>query len=174
MKKLTTAIVVFNAFYLNAFSQGQANVWYMGNGAGLDFATVPPTVLQDGNTGLYTFTGEGVGAISDASGTLLFYTNGNIVYNKNHVAMTNGTGLKGNGTTMQTGTVVPKIGSATQYYVITPADVDSSVRWSIVDMSLNGGLGDVVVASKNTMLQLHASESCQVIPHSNGTDYWVV
>ena len=38
MKKLTAVIIVFSAFYLNAFSQGQANVWYMGNGAGLDFA----------------------------------------------------------------------------------------------------------------------------------------
>jgi hypothetical protein len=178
MKKINTLIafiVCINCLLsIHVFGQGQTNIWYMGNGAGLDFATVPPTVLQDGNVGLYTFTGEGVGAICNSAGTLLFYTNGNIVYNKNHVAMTNGTGLKGNGTTMQTGTVVPKIGSATQYYVITPADVDSSVRWSIVDMSLNGGLGDVVVASKNTMLQLHASESCQVIPNSNGTDYWVV
>src|SRR5258706_15241667 len=89
MKKLTTAIILLSAFVsTSVLGQGQANVWYVGNGAGLDFATVPPTVLQDGNAGLYTFTGEGVGAICNASGTLLFYTNGNIVYNKNHVAMT--------------------------------------------------------------------------------------
>src|SRR5258706_237463 len=175
MKKLTTAIILLSAFVsTSVLGQGKENVWYVDNGAGLDFATVPTTVLQDGNAGLYTFTGEGVGAICNASGTLLFYTNGNIVYNKNHVAMTNGTGLYGNGTTMQRGTVVPKIGSAAHYYIISPADIDSATKWSIVDMSLNGGLGDVVAASKNTTLQLHASESCQVIPHSNGTDFWVV
>src|SRR5689334_11248705 len=125
MRKITVAIAFLSTLYLStirsAFGQGQANVWYMGNGAGLDFGCVPPCVMQDGNVGLYTFTGEGVGSISDANGNLLFYTNGNIVYNKNHASMTNGTGLKGNGTTMQTGTIVPKIGSATQYYIITPA-----------------------------------------------------
>src|SRR5690349_18724032 len=123
MRKITVAIVL-SALYagaiMSAYGQGQANVWYMGNGAGLDFGCVPPCVMQDGNVGLYTFTGEGVGSISDANGNLLFYTNGNIVYNKNHASMTNGTGLAGNGATMQTGTVVPKIGSATQYYIVTP------------------------------------------------------
>src|SRR5262245_11547401 len=145
MKNITIAIILFSAICLNTFGQGQTNYWYLGNGAGLDFGCVPPCVLQDGNAGLYTFTGEGVGSMSDANGNLLFYTNGNIVYNKNHVAMTNGTGLAGNGTTMQTGTVVPKIGSTAQYYIITPSCNDSACKWSIVDMSLNGGLGDVVV-----------------------------
>jgi PKD repeat protein len=41
-------------------------------------------------------------------------------------------------------------------------------------MSLNGGLGGVVVASKNTVLNAHASEACLVVPKSNGTDYWVI
>lgn len=169
------SLLVFNfLFSVSALGQGQTNVWYTGNGAGLDFNTVPPTRLQDGNSGLMTFTGEGVGSMSDANGSLLFYTNGTTVFNRNHVAMTNGTGLNGNGTTVQTGTIVPMIGNANQYYLISPLESDGATKYSVVDMTLGSGLGDVVVASKNTTLMANASEACLTIPHSNGTDFWVL
>lgn len=174
MKKKWNIWIVILLWPLLTYSQNEANTWYFGNGAGLDFNSTPPTLLQNGNAGLLTFTGEGVGSISDASGVLQFYTNGNIVYNRNHLAMPNGTGLNGNGTTTQTGVIVPMPGSSTQYYVFSPSDANNPVKYSVVDMTLDGGLGDVVVASKNTTLLANASESAVVIPHDNGIDYWVI
>ena len=129
-----------------AFAQNQANVWYFGDGAGLNFNTNPPTQLEDGNAGLLTFTGEGVGSIADATGNLLFYTNGNIIYTRTHVAMPNGTGLNGNGNTTQTGLILPINGSTTRYFVISTSD-GIAVKYVIVDMTLNGGLGDVEIPS---------------------------
>lgn len=167
--------IVFTLPY--SYAQNEANVWYFGNGAGLDFNTNPPAQLQNGNAGLLTFTGEGVGSISDAAGSLLFYTNGNVIFNRNHLMMPNANlsdPLNGNGTTTQTGVIVPMPGSTTKYYVFTPSDVNNPVKYSIVDMTLDGGLGDVEVATKNTTLLANGSESAVVIPHDNSTDYWVV
>jgi hypothetical protein len=59
--------------------------------AGLNFSTCTPTVLSDGQVN----TEEGVATISDANGSLLFYTDGIKVWNKLHQVMANGTGLMG-------------------------------------------------------------------------------
>jgi len=172
------------------FGQNQANVWYFGEGFGLDFNTNPPSMLSDGNTGLKVAEGEGVGSISDPDGNLLFYTNGQTIWNRNHVAMTNGTGLNGQGTTCQTAVIVPVPGSTTRYYMIaTSSGGSDAVKYVIVDMTLNAGLGDVVPASKidgastnGTIIipsTMNPGEGCVVIPEYNASnvptgDYWVL
>src|SRR6185295_6032512 len=55
----------------------------------------------------------------------------------------------------------------------------SGLSWSEVDMSQNGGLGDVVAATRNTLLwgpPLHTkvTEKLTAARHANGTDYWIV
>jgi len=82
-------IILFSGFLV--FPQGEANIWYFGDGAGLDFNTDPPTALYD--SPIYTI--EGCATISDSSGQLLFYTDGRKVYNKLHQIMPNGEGLLG-------------------------------------------------------------------------------
>ncbi|MFL5730215.1 MAG: PKD domain-containing protein [Cytophagaceae bacterium] len=170
---------------LHTSGQGEANVWYFGKGNGLDFNFTPPAQLENGNTSLeYSATGEGVGAMSDPNGNLLFYTNGNVIYTKNHTAMPNGTGLNGDDNTVQTGLIVPVQGSTTQYYLITTGSGGAKpVKYVIVDMSLNGGLGDVVIASKagtnGTTLTASAGEGSLAIPEYTAGNvptgnYWII
>lgn len=73
------------------FAQGEANIWYFGSQAGLDFSNGSPVALTDGQLN----TDEGCATLSNAAGQLLFYTDGVTVYNKNHQIMLNGTGLMG-------------------------------------------------------------------------------
>ncbi|MBL4905263.1 MAG: hypothetical protein JKZ00_04480, partial [Flavobacteriaceae bacterium] len=61
-----------------SFGQKEANIWYFGANAGLDFNTSPPTALTDGELN----TLEGCSSFSDADGNLLFYSDGIIVYDK--------------------------------------------------------------------------------------------
>ncbi|MEP7128724.1 MAG: hypothetical protein ABI729_07645, partial [Chitinophagales bacterium] len=56
----------------------QADNWYFGVYAGLNFGTSTPTVLTDGKVN----TPEGCSSISDTAGSLLFYTDGITVWNK--------------------------------------------------------------------------------------------
>ena len=72
---------------LSLFSTAQAgkeyNIWYFGDRAGLDFNSGKPVTLSDGALS----TAEGCATICDSTGKLLFYTNGVIVYNRNHEIM---------------------------------------------------------------------------------------
>lgn len=153
-------------------SQGEANIWYFGQNAGLDFNSGAPVALTDGQLN----TNEGCATISKSSGELLFYTDGRTVYNKNHQSMANGTGLMGHESSSQSATIVPLPGSTHLYYVFT-LDIVSGpggFRYSIVDMNLNGGLGGVVVSSKNTLVYVPSCEKISIVRHANNTDFWII
>lgn len=85
------------------FSQNVTNTWSFGK-MGLNFATTPPTVLSDGGVS----ADEGCTSISDNAGNLLFYSNGETVYNKSHSIMSNGNGLSGSASTSQSSLIVKK------------------------------------------------------------------
>src|SRR6478735_5081115 len=163
-------------------AQGQANIWYFGSGNGLNFNYTPPVILEDGNNNLGGPDSEGGGGICDANGALMFYTDGMDVYDKNHVEMPGtvaGNLNGGTGTSTQTGLVLPVNGSTTQYFVFSTNGLESTY-YSVVDMTLNGGLGDVVAASKNTLLvTTGASEAAVAIPEYDATnnptgESWIV
>lgn len=90
MKK-TLLLLIFLFISLSSYAQGEANIWYFGYYAGLDFNSGSLVVLIDSKI----FTYEACATISNASGQLLFYTDGKTIWNKNHQIMPNGTGLMG-------------------------------------------------------------------------------
>jgi hypothetical protein len=151
-----------------------SSIWYFGTNAGLDFKTDPPTILTDGQI----TTTEGCAVISDATGNLLFSTDGITIWAKDQTVMPNGSGLLGDPSSTESAIIVPSPGNANQYYVFTvSADysgTNTNVTYSIVDMTLNSGKGDVVAASKNSTLLLHTDEVVTAIPASNGNYYWIV
>lgn len=164
--------VLWILFASSVFSQNEASVWYFGRNAGIKFnSNGTVTALTDGQLN----TMEGSATISDTNGDLLFYTDGITVYNKNHQIMVNGSGLAGDISSTQSATIVPKPGSANLYYVFT-LDAFAAVdgfRYSVVDLSLDGGLG-AVTAEKNVLLYAPSSEKLSIVKHANGIDYWVV
>lgn len=164
---LTVAILIVNA-------QKQANFWYFGHNAGLSFSMGPPFPLTNGAI----YTGEGCSSISTAGGTLEFYTDGRFVYNRNHQQMPNGSGLLGHSSSTQSGIIVPKPGSITEYYIFTVDAADNGLAnglcYSKVDITLNGGLGDVVTSEKNISLVPLACEKVTAVGHSDGQTFWVI
>ncbi len=155
------------------YAQGEGNIWYFGNKAGLDFNTTPPTPLLDGQVN----TSEGCASISDPSGSLLFYTDGIKVWDRTHTQMPNGFGLLGDPSSAQSGVIIPMPGNDSIYYLFTTPDYQSpsiGFRYTIIDMNLNGGLGDVVISSKNTLLFSPSSEKLAASFHCNNKDIWVV
>lgn len=151
-------------------AQGEGNVWYFGNKAGLSFNSGNPVALTNGQVN----TLEGVSGISDPQGNLQFYTNGVKVWNKNHLIMDNGTGLFGDPSSSQSAVVVRKPNSANQYYIFTTNtfETNGGFRYSVVDMSANGNFG--AVTEKNVLLSASTCEKISVVRHQNGTDFWVI
>ncbi|WP_143306135.1 PKD domain-containing protein [Chitinophaga vietnamensis] len=152
-------------------AQKEGNVWYFGANAGLDFRTSPPTLLLDGKLN----TREGVATISDKNGQLLFYTEGTQIWDNTHGVMPNGYGLLGDNSSSQSAIAMPYPGQPGKYFVVTTSG-GNGMHWSVVDMSLNGGKGDIVAATKNTQLynSSMSSEKMMVTRNCNGHDYWLI
>jgi hypothetical protein len=134
-------------------------------------------------------------SISDCNNNLLFYTNGFKVFNAQHDSMLNGTGLcdwtlyaqneQMTGTEILQGVlIVPDPGNQNRFYLFhetldtygpgAPFSLPNNLYYTVIDMALNSGLGDVI--SKNNILlsdtltygKIHA------VRHANGRDWWVV
>ncbi len=136
------------------YGQGETSNWYFGERAGIRFnndGSITP--LEDGRILTY----EGCATISDPFGELLFYTDGITVYNRIHGVMNNGRGLYGDISSTQSGIIVPDPGNPDLYYIFTvdttvfENDPDFGLNYSIVDMSLNNGLGEVIVKNVNLL-----------------------
>lgn len=169
MKKNITFILWLIS--LAVYSQGEANIWYFGDHAGLDFNSGMPVALTNNQM----FTHEGCAVLSNSAGQLLFYTDGVTIWNKNHQVMQNGTGLMGDFSSTQSAIIVPKPGSSTLFYVFTTdAEAHSNgFRYSIIDLSLDGGLG-AVTSTKNVLLYTPTCEKLTAVKHADGVGFWII
>lgn len=166
-KYLLSFLLLLSSF---CFAQKEASIWYFGENAGLDFNTGNPVPLNDGAL----VTQEGCATIADFNGNLLFYTDGSTIWNRNHSIMANGTNLNGDASSTQSAIIVPLPGDPTSYYIFTVHDLGlpEGLQYSIVDMTLNGGLGDVT--TKNIVLATPVLEKLTAVSHANGTDIWIL
>jgi len=166
-------IFLFSCAFLYALvsaGQKEGNVWCFGNNCGLDFNSGSPVSFP----GVAMLQLEGCSSISDTSGSLLFYTDGVTVWNKNHAQMTNGNGLLGNSSSTQSALIAKQPGIANIYYIIT-SDVGAAgigLNYSVVDITQQGGLGDVTI--KNIQLTPDCDERITAARHANGTDIWII
>lgn len=156
----------------------QAARWYFGDSLGLNFLCAsPPIPLNDGIAEGWGGAGnnnlEGTVTMSDINGNLLFYAFDTYVINKNHTVMPNGSGILCNLSSTMGFLSVPNPANPNKYYLFYVGATGGNAYYSEIDMSLNATLGDVVIATKNTLLRtgcverITAVESC-----NNGT--WVV
>ena len=196
MKKIVTHLIVFILFLIHysTFAQKQNNQWQFGNSK-INFNTNPPSVVASppyyDPDGYYLMS-----SVADRNtGKLLFHGTRSQVWNANNQKMSNGDMLKdssGRLVMVPLGSVydfspfviVPKPGSSSLYYIITKSDFYnyddsthfSGIFYSVVDMTLNGGLGDVVLGQKNRLLFQTKGEgpAMAVIPASDGLSFWLI
>ncbi len=160
-----------------AVAQYQDYIWYFGDHAGMDFRNGPPVPLTDGQ--LYQWEGSAVAA-DRWTGQLLFYTDGITVLNRLHQPMPNGRGLKGQYSSTQSALILPMPGDSNRYYIFTAGvgdyvpDAIRGIHYSVVDMTLDGGLGDVIPSEKNIQLAASATEKLTAVRHCNGRAFWVI
>ncbi|MEP7129156.1 MAG: hypothetical protein ABI729_09825 [Chitinophagales bacterium] len=162
--------LVFFEFSNDLIAQ-QNNVWIFGDHAGIDFETGMAVPFYNSKIDML----EGTAVASDISGNVLFYTDGMSVWNRNNVVMPNGTGLGGNVSSTST-LIVQKPGDCTKYYIFTTEDHSNNgdLFYSVIDMCLKDGYGNVITSQKAVQLQSNVSEKLCVIPNSNGIDQWLI
>lgn len=169
--KVLLSLVVFFAFSTKSNSQNEAKNWFFGFNCKLDFNTSPPTV----GTGAANLVDNST-SISDSNGNLLFYTDGSTVWNKNNNIMPNGSGLVSHNSGGQCGLIVPIPQSPNKYVVFSNTEFSApgQFHYSVVDMSLNSGLGDVIATQKNISLGTGWTEKLCAYYNCVGNYYWVL
>ncbi|MES2620006.1 MAG: T9SS type A sorting domain-containing protein [Bacteroidota bacterium] len=169
MRNIFTLLLLITIVQISS-AQKQANRWYFGMLAGLDFNSGAPVPVYDG----MLYTAEGSSSIADSAGNLLFYTDGITVFNRIHDTMPNGFDLMGDISSTQSALIVQKPGSTTLYYIFT-TDADGGsdgFRYSVVDLTLDGGNGDVSV--KNSLIKISPTEKISGVGNNDGTGVWVM
>lgn len=156
-----------------AFAQNEYNIWYFGARTGLDFNNPAAKLLT--NSALNS--AESSCSISSPSGQLLFYTDGETVFNRRHLAMPNGIGLFGHRSSANGVAIVSDPAVRTRYYLFTVdqagyAGPNRGLHYSVVDMQGDGGLGDVTV--KNIHLLDSTSEHLGVVSGCQDSSYWII
>jgi gliding motility-associated-like protein len=177
MKQLLLIIVTVFSFK-GTFAQYNSphNMkWAFGYGAGLDFSTGSPVPFSSSISTL-----EGCASLCDASGNLLFYTDGVTVWDNTHAAMPSGSAIVSYATSSSTqGSLITSVlGAANKYYLFSLEEISfgtgyCNLNYCIVDMSLHGGLGDVVSGSTGTFIANKMSEK-MIIVAGNNCDLWLV
>lgn len=137
-----------------AIGQKENNVWAFGNGFGIDFNISPPSLIT---TAIKSF--EGCASICDTGGNLLFYSNSLNVWDRTHNVMPNGSDLLGDITFSATmGTAITAIPDNPDLYFLFTLNQSGELRYSLINMALNSGKGDIVSGTKNILLDTGMSE----------------
>ncbi len=163
------------------------NVWIFGQNAGLDFnGSVPVAITSNINNGM----GEANASICDTNGQLLFYTEGSRVFDRQHNLMPNGNNLTPitsvnsytpTSSTTHGAIIIPVPDHETQYYIFSLTSWEQYLTntygrlyYSMVDMSLNNGLGDVVPGVKSILLDTNLTERMTAVVSDNCINIWLL
>lgn len=187
-KFLTLQVFLFLLANNIPLSAQQENVWVFGN-SGIDFNTTPPTSFtsQMGSASLSNY-GESAASVADANGVLQFYTEGTYVFNRQHQLMPNGdpvipvtniAGYSPTSSTAQGSIIVPHPDTSNLYYVFSLGSMESGffsgrLYYSVVDMNLNNGLGDVITNRKGILLDSSLTERITAVPRSDCQGFWLL
>ena len=74
-------------------------------------------------------------------------------------------------------TIIPAPGNTNLFYIFqlqySESPINHGLKYSLVDMSLNAGLGSVII--KNAVLyDKQVTEKMQAVRHGNGRDWWLI
>lgn len=181
--------------YNKSNAQQYDKVWAVGSSVttvAFDADSVVLGYLQDSTT----LSFNTIGSICDSNGNFLFYSNGLAVYNRYGNIMPNGDSLsfpseyysqvEPQGMPSGQGVIIlPRPNNANQYYIFhyTPTDTLLNVGgyealnlyYSIVDMTLDSGRGDLIQKNipviQDRLLSASRLAACR---HANGRDWWII
>lgn len=164
---------------LGLLAQKEYNQWFFGQGIGLNFNTNPPSPYQL-KVPDYTSNGlEGSTSMCDSNGNLIFYTNGDSIFNSQHTSLKESIpiGISVRWSAIQSSMALPIFGKKNKYFLFKGVSEEGQGRgynnmtYSVIDMNGDGGLGSMEV--KDRLLPLTPLENFGITQHANGMDYWV-
>ena len=163
-------VIVSITIPLQADSQ-QADVWYFGNFAGLEFGN-DTAVGSTRNNVMSSDNGSAI--MCDINGHLLLFSNGEKVWDAYNRLIPDGDNLNGDNKATQNSLFVPAPGKSNRFYLFTqdrtPPFGPNGLCYSLLEVTNN----EYEILEKNTSVFPLSSEKLTAIQHANGIDYWVI
>jgi hypothetical protein len=164
--------ILLFGYSLNVFAQKESNTWFFSHCKGLTFNSGYPT--QRYSAGVGDTWKSGGSTTSTPTGRLLFSVAQQAINDSLNKPMPHGK-LKSDDRTIQSSLIVPWPDSTHLFYVFTPSGTNKdSLRYTVVNLKLRGGLGDVDTNRKEVCLPTIASGKVTSARHANRHDYWVL
>lgn len=182
MRQLLICIMLLSGLSASAQYQS-APVWVFGKHAGLDFNSGSPVPIT---TAIHTHS-TSASTQCDASGNILFYANGYNIWDRAGNPMPNGanpiwTGAYNSSWNMNA-LIVPHPTDMNKYFVFQTFPSNGNAPWgpyftgqltySVVDMTLNGGMGDVVSGQAHIQLDRNTGHYMTIVPGDH-CNYWLI
>jgi hypothetical protein len=191
MKKIFFFILLFILSAKFSNGQGKINMYLFGYDGPyrgiLDIFSGTPIISADSIRKIgISWTNAN---ISDSNGNLLFYTNGIVVMDGNHDTMPNGMGLNPcqytsscifGLTSLQADLIIQHPADLTKYYLFHQAleylssYTSSQIYYSVIDMTMNSGKGDIVMKNISFFQDSLAGGMNTACRHANGRDWWLI
>lgn len=180
--KYYSYLVVLFLLCVCSIARGQYNspensVWKFGGGAGFNFNSLTATTSA-------MAAPECAQSVADAAGNLRFYTDGNRIWDRNNNPMPAANPIfpaplvNVTQSTVQGALIVPFVNDNNRYYVFSLSAQElannegGKLYYSVVDMSLNSGLGDIVPGTAHVLIDTGFSEHMISVPACGGI--WLV
>lgn len=178
MKKYIVRKQFLGLLFLVMFSGLSAQTWIENllfnsttNVVRMDFSTVPP-VTYTTNTTAGGSPATGLAHAEDGGGGFLFYVNSFGVYDQNYDLMPGSSGILADPSSAEFN-ICPFPYDSTKYYILYNEETASPLSYSIVDLTLRGGLGDVV--SLNTSLDASSfTEGMEIVRVPCSENCWFI
>jgi gliding motility-associated-like protein len=160
----------------SASAQKEAHNWYFGYFAGFTFNTDPPSALPTSPMN----APYGCTSFSDRQGNLLFYSNGQAVWNADHQIMENGEfdfSIQFQNSTVSS-IAIPFHNDSSQYHLFTitssftSKSEDFGLYYSVVEPYYNSGQGRLTI--KEQFIYANVREKMAITRHANGKDWWLL
>ncbi|MEI6899722.1 MAG: hypothetical protein WCL00_07590, partial [Bacteroidota bacterium] len=177
-------ICFYSLFPDYTYSQGEWNNWIFGHHAGITFNSGPPVPITT-VASAYWARGDQV-TVSDSLGNLLFYAENNLyksgyVFNRNNIQMPNGHLFDNNDqNNPQPLFAVQNPADDSVYYIFQMMNPNPSgtggLYYSILDMRLDGALGDIVPGQKSIRIYSgrYTANVLTGTRHYNNKDAWII
>ncbi|OQA11978.1 MAG: hypothetical protein BWY67_00598 [Bacteroidetes bacterium ADurb.Bin397] len=179
-KTIAGVILIFCIHCTPTTAQNRNLIWCFGDSAGINFGNLQnPTPF---NTGMDAR--GSCASIADTNGNLQFYAStsdpfqlihNELVYirNSTNQVMVNGDSIVGLNWYQELA-ITDFPDNSNKFYLFSIGVTNSfGLYYSVIDMNLNGGLGEVI--QKNVQLQnFKCSDGLTAVKHGNGRDWWIL
>lgn len=125
------------------------------------------------NSGQPMGNSEGIAHVEDKDGNLIIWVNANGVYDKNGILMPGSNGILAHPSSTEI-VICPFPSDTSKFYIIYNSQLCSKLYFSVVNMKLRDGSGDVETINTSIDANNNFAEGLEVIRIPCSNDYWLL